>query len=146
MSPRTSSHTGRFLGLLAALALILLPGTAEAAHSLCTSAQVPEPFVLPDDSEHAAGSITLCKVRKHSPTRSLLVGYVDGHQVAMLLGTSGHNEIGSEALPFMLFARDADGRLRLYGYGVPEGNAVETFTLGRPDRLDPAAHRSIQGS
>jgi len=122
---------------LTVLALLVLPGTASAAHSLCTRATVPEPFVLPDDSEHPAGSIKLCKVQRHSPTTSLLVGYVDGMQVSMLLGTKGHNEVGPDAEAFMIFARDPDGRLRLYGYGVPEGSGVETFTLDRPDRIKP---------
>lgn len=134
MRPPTSSHAVRFLGFLTLTALIFLPGIARAAHSRCTRATVPEPFVLPDDSEHPAGSIKLCKVKRHLPNQSLLVGYVDGLQVSMFLGTRNHNEVGRESEAFMIFAREPDGRLRLYGYGVPEGDSVETFTLDRPDR------------
>ena len=146
MSPRTSPRTLRFLGFLAAAALLVLPGTAQAAHSLCTQATVPEPFVLPDDSQHPAGSLTLCKIQRHSPTKSLLVSYVNGKQVGMLFGTRGHNEVEPGTEPFMIFARDPDGRLRLYGFGVPEGNRVETFTLDRPDRAKLARYRSARES
>ena len=135
MRATASSRLLRSLGLLAAFALLLLSGTAEAGQRTCVTATIQERFVLPDGSEHAAGTLRLCKLKRHYPSSTLLVSYVDGRNVCMLLGTSGHNESDPGADPFMIFARDSDGTLRLYGYGLPEGSGVSTFTLHRPDRL-----------
>ena len=141
MSGRSSLRLLRSLGLLAALVLLALPGTAEAGQRVCTTATIQEPFVLPDGSEHDAGSLKICHLQKHYPSSTLLVSYVDGQNVGVLLGIAGHNEAGSRSAPFMMFARDPDGRLRLYGYGLQEGSGMATFTLHRPDRLK-AAHSS----
>jgi hypothetical protein len=124
----------RILGLLTACLLLALPGTAQAGQRLCTSATIEEPFVLPDGSEHAAGSLKLCHLQKHYPTSELLVSYVDGKNVGLLLGVSGHNESSPDADPFLMFARGRDGRLRLYGYGLNKASGMATFTLHRPDR------------
>ena len=138
MSGRVSPRLLRSLGLLAALVLPALPGTAVAGQRVCTTATIEEPFVLPDGSEHDAGSLKICHLQKHYPSSSLLVSYVDGQNVGVLLGIAGHNEAGPRSNPFMMFARDPDGRLRLYGYALQEGSGLATFTLHRPDHLKAA--------
>jgi len=124
----------RFSGLLTACVLLALPGIAQAGQRLCTVATIQEPFVLPDGSEHAAGSLKICHLQHHYPSTDLLVSYVDGKNVGLLLGVAGHNESGPDAEPFMIFARDREGKLRLYGYALREAGGVATFTLHRPDR------------
>lgn len=138
MSGRILWRSLRLLAPLTACVLLVLPGTAEAGQRHCAAAEIPEPFVLPDGSEHAAGSLKICKLQKHYPSTTLMVGYVDGRNVGMLLGLAGHNEADESAEPFMIFARDDAGKLRLYGYGLHDGGGMATFTLHRPDRLAAA--------
>jgi hypothetical protein len=123
--------------------LTLLPVAWAAGPGACATAQVPEPFVLPDGSEHPAGSLRICPVQRHVPTTELLVSYVNGKQIGLLLGTSGHNEIGPGEESFMIFARDPAGRLQLYGYVIQEGDRLATYRLERPDRLRAALEWSL---
>jgi hypothetical protein len=135
MSRRAFHRLFRTLGLLTACLLLAVPGTVQAGQRLCTSATIEEPFILPDGSKHEAGALKICHLQKYYPTSTLLVSYVDGKNVGLMLGVAGPNEAGAASDPFLMFARDRDGRLRLYGYGLSEANGLATFTLYRPDHL-----------
>ena len=134
MNRRTYSRLSRFSAALAVLVLLSAAGPALAGPRVCAIAAVPEPFVLPDGAEYPAGSLRLCRLQRHYPSSTLLVGYVDGQNVGLLLGTAGHDEAEPGEGSFLQFARRPDGRLWLDGYGLREAGGVATYSLRRPDR------------
>jgi hypothetical protein len=120
--PTTSARSG-----LAILALLLLSAPALADTRVCTTTELDEPFVLPSGLEHAPGKLTLCRGLEYSPTRTIYVGYVDRAPVEMLVSQRGFSEAPTDPVPYMMFARDREGRLHLYGLSIPFHAGVETF-------------------
>ena len=120
------------LGLLAAGTLLATPATVAATTDVCITAAIDEPIRLPDGSEHDAGSLTLCRRDDFTPARSTHETYVDRRPIGLFLGRPCVAEGGGEGQPFMLFHREADGRLRLYGYALPTGDRTESFLLQPP--------------
>ena len=106
----------------------------------CASATVNGTLILPDGSEHAGGILTLCATREYSPVATLHETYVNGMATSMLLSRRGVSEGAPEVNPFMMFTRDDEGRLHLYGYAVPWQGRQVTYLLGQqPGRKRLAA-------
>jgi hypothetical protein len=111
----------------AVLALLSVSGPAAAETRVCATITIDEPFVMPGGVEHAAGRLTLCRSLEYSPSRTVYVGYIDRAPVGMIFGQRGLSEAPTESDPYMMFARDRWGRLRLYGLSIPCREGMETF-------------------
>lgn len=102
--------------LVVALCVLTAQGAAEAAKGVCVSAQIDEPFRLPDGSDYPAGKLTLCHHSDYSPVASFHRTKVDGITVSMHQSRRSESERGDSDAPFMMFARAQDGTLVLLGY------------------------------
>ena len=120
------------LGVVA-LCLVAAQGAAEAAKGVCVSAQIEEPFRLPDGSVHPAGELTLCHHSDYSPVASFHRTKVDGMTVSMHMSRRGESERGDSDEPFIMFNRESDGTLLLVGYAHQgqDKAAVHAFPLDR---------------
>ena len=134
-SHRTFGGTGIRVFALA-LCLVAAQGAAEAARGVCVSADIQEPFRLPDGSDHPAGKLTLCHHSDYSPVASFHRTKVDGMTVSMHTSRRGESEGGDSDAPFIMFTRDADGRLLLLGYGHSgqDKATVHAFQLSKKSR------------
>ena len=66
------------------LTLVAVAGSASASTQVCSTAEVEEPFQLPDGSLHDAGTLTICLDRESSPVSFLHHAYVDRVPVGMM--------------------------------------------------------------
>jgi hypothetical protein len=112
--------------LLAGLALL---AATPAVGAECVTAEVDRPILLPDGSRHPAGLLTLCLSRDFSPVSSLHLAFVDRRPVGQWLSRHGKSEAPADT-PLMVFAREADGALRLEGYAMPSGRGTKTYLVG----------------
>jgi hypothetical protein len=117
--------------------MVVLLGLASspllASSGSCASAEVGEPFLLPDGSEHPAGRLTLCLGSEFTPVTSLYRTFVDRMPVGSF--ASRRVETDRSEGRFMMFDRNAEGTLRLAGYTAPSGDGAETFLLRRPAQV-----------
>ena len=118
MKNSSQKNFGRTVARLFVVALCLLAAqsAAEAARGVCVSADIEEPFRLPDGSNHPAGRLTLCHEGDYSPVASFHRTKVDGMTVSMNISRRGESERGDSDAPFIMFSRDVDGTLLLLGY------------------------------
>lgn len=100
---------------------------AGAASSGCSKAVVAEPFVLPDGSEHAGGTLTLCD-RPYTPAHSFLATYVNGVATGLFVTDLRHTEAGGTT-DHVIFRRQADGRLRLVAFATPGERGGELYSM-----------------
>jgi len=113
-----------------ALAIALFVSSMPAAAvGDCATAFVREAFVLPDGSEHEPGTLTLCVDRRHSPVTFMHRTYVDGMGVGLSVGGHRLSEGSAGDEPYMMFGRQASGRLTLLGYALPGRDHMEVYTL-----------------
>ncbi len=124
----------RIIGWTALVVTVPMTGQspALATTDLCISATLSEPFLLPDGSEHSDGILTLCLSGDYSPVASFHETYVDGMPLGLFLSHRCVSEGPAEADPFMMFHREPDGRLRLYGYALPSGHHMAAYLLEQP--------------
>jgi hypothetical protein len=125
--------------LFAALAFVLAfafqPG--HASNKTCASADIEEPFALPDGSVHPAGKLTLCHSHEHSPVKTMHRVLVDRHPVGLFSSERQLVAAAAEPTPYyLIFERRAGSTLRLAGYGKPSGGKTEMHLLDRPARVD----------
>ncbi len=118
--------------VLVVAALVASQGEALAARDICVSAEVPEPILLPDGSWHPAGVLTLCLRGHYSPVAAFHETYVNHMPIGLFLSHQCVSEGPAEADPFMMFYRQADGGLRLYGYALPSGDHLTNYFLDPP--------------
>jgi len=134
----TQRYFGRTVARLFVVAVCLLTaqGAAEATKGVCVSAEIDEPFRLPDGSNHPAGTLTLCHDSDYSPVASFHRTKVDGMTVSMHLSRRGESERGDSDEPFMMFGREADGTLLLLGYAHSgqDKATVHAFPRSRKSR------------
>ena len=127
---KTFSGTGIRLMALA-LCLVAAQGAAGAAKGVCVSAEIDEPFRLPDGSNYPAGRLTLCHHSDYSPVASFHRTKVDGMTVSMHLSRPGESEMGDSDSPFMMFGREADGTLLLLGYAQSGQDKGKVYAFPR---------------
>ena len=104
----------------------------------CMSAEVPEPLQLPDGSIHPAGTLTLCASRHSSPVSRLHRTFMDGMPVGLFPSRLGANEESGEGEPFMMFYRDTQSRLHLYGYAARAGGRLVSHVIEDGPRQSPS--------
>ncbi len=144
---RYETQPAKLLFFSFAIALIVAVFPAAAAPGACTTAKVDSPMVLPDGTGHPSGTLTLCATRKFSPVASLHKTSIDRHTIGLLMSRSELAESASDTDPFMMFYRQADGSLLLYGYAVPEGgNKTRTYRLVDPRRSRPTRAADFAGA
>ena len=112
---------------IAVFAVFVVPGAAMAETRVCATATLDEPFVMPGGSEHAPGTLTLCRSAGYTPSRAIHVGYVDRRPINMLFSYRGLSEAPTTSEPYMMFSRGESGMLQLYGFSVPCQDGMETF-------------------
>lgn len=107
-------------GVAMALVATFSPSIAQD-RGTCVTADVPEAYVLPDGSTHAAGRLTLCVIEAFTPVVGLhrIDAGVDGPRMAMSRRDTAGEYVGDEAQ--VVFRRSPDGGLRLAGYVLPNG-------------------------
>ena len=89
--------------------------------------------VMPISTQkYPAGTLSLSLSGDYSPVASFHKTYVNRMPVRLFLSRSCVSEGPAEAEPFMMFDREPDGRLRLYGYALPSRGHMETYFLGHP--------------
>jgi len=123
--------TAGSVALVATFVLLLSAGPARATGS-CTSADIDEPFRLPDGSLHDAGRLSLCLDRHHSPVAALHEARVDGRALGLFASRSDQSEglLEHDATPFMMFNRLKSGELALVGLGTPGRDRMQLYWLG----------------
>lgn len=123
-------------GVLAVtLGAVSLAAAASRAQEVgrCVRVEVVAPIVLPDGSEHPAGSLEVCVSRIYSPVACLHEARVNGRSVGTYISRSAHNEMrGARQEPFFVFHRTSGGKLVLQGYAVPEGTRMRAFLMTDP--------------
>ncbi len=129
------------------LVLIVAASPAAAGRGDCTTAMVDSPMVLPDGTLHPSGTLTLCTTRKFSPVSSLHKTSINRQTIGLLMSRTDIAESTENTDPFMMFYRQADGSLLLYGYAVPEaGNKTRTYRLVDPRRARPTTAADVAGA
>ena len=123
--PRITALT---LTLMVVVVVGLSPAASAAGRS-CVTAKLDAPLILPDGSEHPAGSLSLCKTRHESPVSTLYEAFVDKISVGLLQGHRVDTEASGEGPPYLMFLRDSAGRLRLYGFADPKRDGIEAFIM-----------------
>lgn len=123
-----------FLTLLAT-SFFVLGGAAWAAADVCVTIEVDDPMKLPDGSVHPSGRLTLCDSVAYSPVSSLHRTYVNGRAFGMLRSRKRTNEGGSDVAPVVLFYRNRDGQLELFGYVLPDRGTSVTYLFGETARV-----------
>jgi hypothetical protein len=136
---------------MAALAVVLTVVCSPVAHAAgCFSASIDSRVLLPGGEEVESGLLTLCVTRDLSPVAALHKTYIDGNPVAMFVSRRGFSEGSADGRPFMMFNRDSNGTLRLYGFAAPsDGRMVTYHVAGGPaadDSLQMAINDSNHGS
>jgi hypothetical protein len=129
----------RSLFLLAALVFVLAfaPSPGLASNKTCTSADIDEPFALPDGSVHPAGKLTLCHSHEHNPVKTMNRVLVDRHPVGLFSSERQLVAAAAEPAPYyLIFERRAGSTLSLAGYGKPSGGKIEMHLLDRPARVN----------
>ena len=126
-----------------AVASVAGQGAPLPAQNICVSAEVSEPILLPDGSWHPAGLLTLCRRGDYSPVAAFHETYVNRMPLGLFLSHQCVSEGPAEAEPFMMFYRQADGRLRLYAYALPSGDHMTNYFL-EPPAGGKAASRSAR--
>ncbi len=119
---------------------------ALAATDACISATLSDPILLPDGSEHPAGVLTLCQKGDYTPVASFHETYVNRVPIGLFLAQHCVSEGSAEDGPFMMFYRETDGRLRLYGYALPSRDRMTTYFLEQPIGGKANALRAAAGA
>lgn len=109
--------------------LVLAAGAANAG--VCISAGLDEPVRLPGGELHPAGTLKLCLDRDFSPVASLHTAVMGDETLGLMTSRRGTSE-GAADQPFMMFVRNDDGILELYGYALPAGDRMDTYLLQSP--------------
>jgi len=111
------------------LTLACLPAIANPLHAeeTCSAATIGEPFVLPDGREYPGGKLTICPAGSYSPVAFFDEIRVDGKPVALFLSRRSTSIESRPASVLMLFQREADRRLHLLGYAVPDGAQAHLY-------------------
>ena len=105
---------------------------ALAATDVCIIATLSEPMILPDGSEHPAGVLTLCQRGDYTPVASFHETYVNRAPIGLFLAHHCVSEASADKEPFMMFYREPDGKLRLYGYALRSRDRMATYFLEEP--------------
>jgi hypothetical protein len=130
-----------FLALLATSSFFV-GGALWAANDVCITIEVDDPMRLPDGSVHDAGRLTLCDSMAYSPVSSLHRTYVNGRPFGMLRSRKTKNEGGSDVSPVVLFHRNLDGQLELFGYVLPDRSTSVTYLFGETARVPRSVARN----
>ena len=124
----------RCIPLIALLVLIALP--AHALPRTCTSADIQEPFSLPDGTVYPSGELTLCMLLEYNPVESLHRILVDDRPVGLFASRREIAGQGEDAPYYLIFNRRPGKILRLAGYALPWSGQRETYMLEQPARVD----------
>jgi hypothetical protein len=120
------------MAALAVIGAVVWAGVAVAGtDGRCLSVRVDTEWSLPDGKVHPAGTLTLCDTKNHSPVATLHETYVDGFPVGMHMSARRVSEGDGTTRPMVMFLRDTEGRLHLFGYTVPTGDETITYVLAR---------------
>ncbi len=107
--------------------IIVCHGGAFAGGSPCSTAEVDQPFRLPNGVVHPAGTLTLCRQAEHSPVSFLHVMYVNRIPVGTFSSRQDVLEESDSEERYMVFAVESKNVLRLSGIVVPVGNHLEMY-------------------
>jgi hypothetical protein len=115
---------------IAIATLLLATGAAEAAGD-CFTANIEEPFRLPDGAFHEGGKLTLCHERNHSPVAALHEVRIDRMGVGLFVSRRSVSEglDGNAARPYLLFHRVNGGELFLIGVASPLRDQMQLYFL-----------------
>jgi hypothetical protein len=114
------------------LCVFMLGATAADAGGRCFSAEIPAAMILPDGSEHPAGSLRICFDQKISPVSILHRADVGGRPTGMFLSAPrGIEESVAEGQAQFVFKRTVRDELVLLGYAVSAGGETTFFDMTR---------------
>ena len=134
---RSKRNTTTF-GALATLALLAVGPAPAGGANHCVRAQVPGSFVMPDGTEHEAGTLRICMNRQYSPVAGLHEMSADGGSTRMYISRMQTSEgVVDDATPYVMFRRNGGGSLVLTGYAVPDGDRYLVF------RMESIANRQV---
>ena len=122
----------RIAAVVSTSIVLLALGSVPAAARTCASADIDEPFVLPDGNLHPAGRLTLCFERENSPVSYLHRVYVDHEPIGIFGSRRELQEATDGDRYYLLFIRGGDRTLRLSGYSVPRHGGSELYALDTP--------------
>lgn len=125
----------RVFGVMAITALLGAGVALAGGGSTCTTAQIDEPFILPDGAIHEAGALTVCVERRFSPISHQHTMLVDGNAVGVHIGRTSESEGPATNGSYFMFGRGVDGRLRLLGYARPGTDRMEIHSLRHATHL-----------
>jgi hypothetical protein len=100
-------------------------------------------MLLPDGNVYPPGTLTLCDTRAFSPVSNFHETFVDGFPVGILISRRRVSEGVGDSPAEVMFHRDSEGRLRLFGYVLPTGGKRITFLLAEPTRASRSRGRSV---
>jgi hypothetical protein len=141
--PHTHLHRNRNRGLafgcIWIAALILFAPAAAQGSGDCLQAEVPTPMVLPDGSEHPAGSLRICMSKNYSPVSGLHKTSVDGRVIGLFRSRQGVSEAEFTGRndPFVLFHRGENDHLVLVGFAWPSGERLQTYRMNLDRKAMP---------
>ncbi len=115
---------------LVAVVLVAAPTAWSQGRSDCTFVDAPWPIVLPDGSNHRAGSMMLCFQQMWTPASGLHEIRVNGRSAGLFMSRVGTSDESVERIPIVVFGRyDGMDEHRLLGYALPADGAMRTYIL-----------------
>lgn len=134
------------LAALVLLGLCVHAGTSLAG-GVCATATMAEPIKLPGGDIYPAGQLTLCLGRDPSPGAVLHRTYIGRRPIGFMNSRRIDEDSGQEGRDnaFMMFRRDPDGTLALYGYAIPAAGRTLTYVLEDFRRTRNIGDRSFVG-
>lgn len=120
------------LGVMLVLGLAACASVSWAQdRGACVTANVPEPFVLPDGTLHAPGRITVCTQQVLNPVTGLHRMQVGDGACVMAMSRRSHAEARGDTRPVLLFRRTEGDPLEFIGYVLPHDRQSWSYSLQR---------------
>ncbi len=128
----------RWLLIIVVTALAGFVNSAASAATSCVSVQVDYPVLLPDGTEQAPGTLTLCDSGALSPAERFERAEINGAAVGLYRSRARRAE-SDDPTPVVTFYRDGEGRLVLAGYAAPSGRRILAHVFDAARRQAPGA-------
>jgi hypothetical protein len=134
---RTLPPISRWFSLGVAVMLIasITPAAFAGERGLCVTAQLPWPFILPDESYQPPGSLTVCMERKITGVSGLHEVRSGGFPIGLFMSRIGKAEGPANGSVSVVFERNSLNEYRLIGYTVADGSTLRTYALYDPRSL-----------
>ena len=107
--------------------LLMSQAVASAEDTPCITADVVNPILLPDGSQHRPGKLTVCHHGEYAPSSDFHEISIHQIPIGLFISRGCVAEDPDSTEPFFMFIREHGGGLRLYGYSLPLRGRTEAY-------------------